>query len=136
MLRGDDAAARKTAAPVLFIPGAPRGDGSNWSLAVAVATILQKTGDRAQADVLLDQVDIRLRTTARLGVAGFGIADVQVLALRGRKREALAALPAAARAGWRGGPWPLRYYRDRDPSLDSIRNDPDSSPSSPTSSVT
>jgi hypothetical protein len=35
------------------------------------------------------------------------------------------ALQAAERAGWRGGLWPLRYYRDRDPSLDSIRNDPE-----------
>lgn len=121
-----DALARcASAASVLFIPGAPWVDGSNWSLAVAVATVLQKTGDRAQADVLLDQVDIRLRATARLGVAGFGIADVQVRALRGRKREALAALRAAERAGWRGGLWPLRYYRDRDSSLDSIRNDPE-----------
>jgi TolB-like protein/Flp pilus assembly protein TadD len=114
-----------SAVPELLVPGAPRIDGSNWQSAVLLATILQKTGEGAQADALLDRVDARIRKMVRLGGSGFGIADVEVLALRGRKHEALSVLRAAERAGWRGGLWPLRYYRDRDPALDSIRNEPE-----------
>ena len=61
----------------------------------------------------------------RLGGNGFGIADVEVLAVRGRKQEALSTLRAAQRAGWRGGLWPLRYFRDHDPALATIRSDPE-----------
>ena len=39
------------------------------------------------------------------------------------KREALAALREAEKAGWRGPVW--RYYRDIDPNLASIRNEPE-----------
>jgi TolB-like protein/Flp pilus assembly protein TadD len=126
--QGHLAAARArcaSAAPELFVPGAPRVDGSNWPLAVEVATILQKTGESAQANALLDQVDALIRRMPRLGGGGFGIADVEVLALRGRKHEALSALRAAERAGWRGGLWPQRYFRDHDPALDSIRAEPE-----------
>jgi hypothetical protein len=42
--------------------------------------------------------------------------------LRGGKQEALNALRAAERAGWR---WGWRFYRDVDPALDSIRDDPE-----------
>ena len=43
-------------------------------------------------------------------------------ALRGQKREALASLRAAEKAGWRKE-W--RYYRDFDAGLTSIRNEPE-----------
>ena len=85
---------------------------------------MQKTDESAQANALLDRADAYLKTMTRLGGNGFGIADVEVLAVRGRKQEALATLRAAERAGWRGGLWPLRYYRDHDPALASIRNEP------------
>jgi TolB-like protein/Flp pilus assembly protein TadD len=113
------------ACPELLVTGAPRVDGSNWQAAISLAQTLQKTGEGGQAESLLDRVDVYIRTIARLGGSGFGIADVQILALRGRKREALSALRTAEQAGWRGGLWPLRYYRDHDPALDSIRNEPE-----------
>jgi TolB-like protein/Flp pilus assembly protein TadD len=125
---GQFAAARArcaSAVPGLFVPGAPRVDGSNWQSAILLATILQKTGEGVQANALLDRVDAYINTTVRLGGSGFGITDVEILALRGKKHEALSTLRAAERAGWRGGLWPLRYYRDHDPSLDSIRNEPE-----------
>ena len=59
----------------------------------------------------------------RLGRGGYGIADVQIHALRGDKGKALAALREAERAGWRGGVW--RFHRDFDPDLASIRNAPE-----------
>ncbi len=40
-----------------------------------------------------------------------------------QKAEALAALRDAEKAGWRGPFW--RYYRDFEPNLASIRNEPE-----------
>jgi len=126
--KNDYAAVRARCAkafPELLVTGATRVDGSNWQTAVQLAHVMQKTGESAQANALLDRVDAYLKTMTRLGGNGFGIADVEVLAVRGRKQEALTTLRAAERAGWRGGLWPLRYFRDHDPALDSIRSDPE-----------
>ncbi len=75
-------------------------------------------------DRLLDQIEKVIRTIPRMGAgAGYGIADVQIHALRGDKAKALAALREAEQAGWRGPLW--RMYRDFDPNLASIRNEPE-----------
>jgi TolB-like protein/Flp pilus assembly protein TadD len=111
--------------PELLVTGAARVDGSNWQSALQLALILQQVGQSDHAAALLERVDAFVKTTARLGGLGFGIADVRILALRGRKRHALLSLRAAERAGWRGGLWPLRYFREYDPSLASIRSDPE-----------
>jgi hypothetical protein len=58
----------------------------------------------------------------RLGILGYGIADVQILALRGQTAKALKALREAEQAGWRLS-W--RYYRDFEPNLASIRSEPE-----------
>ncbi len=123
---GNYAAARARYAkafPELLVTGAARVDGSNWQTAVQLAHVLQQTGESDRAEALLDRVDAYLKTTVRLGASGFGIADVEILALRGKKHEALSTLRAAERAGWRGGLWPLRYFRDLDPALASIRGE-------------
>jgi hypothetical protein len=64
---------------------------------------------------------------SRLGFAGYyagyGIADVRIHALRGDTAKSLAALREAEIAGWRGPAW--RYYRDFDPALTSIRDEPE-----------
>ena len=84
---------------------------------------MQRSGDDAAADKLLDLSDVAMLGCPRLGEEGFGIADVQIHALRGEKTKALSALREAERAGWRGPIW--RYYRDHDPELASIRNEPE-----------
>jgi hypothetical protein len=65
-----------------------------------------------------------LRGLPRLGTFGFGIRDVQIYALLGRKEEALAAFRDAIDAGYRGSllfdGWPLFA----DPYIESIRDDP------------
>ena len=43
--------------------------------------------------------------------------------MRGQRTEALSALHSAVKSGWRGPGW--RYYRDFDPALASIRNEPE-----------
>jgi hypothetical protein len=101
--------------------GAPKIDGSNWFIAIDLALVLQNTGEERYARALLDRSEQFIRSLPRLGWAGFGIADVQILALRGDKGKALAALREAEKAGWRGEGW--AFHRDFDPNLDSIRNE-------------
>jgi hypothetical protein len=98
-------------------------DGSNWQAAIDVAPVLRAAGEDAAAGALLNRAEQVVRTIPRLGVRGYGISDVQIHALRGDNAKALTALQEAARAGWRGPYW--RYYRDFDPSLASIRNEPE-----------
>ena len=124
--RGDHQAARLRYAktyPALLEPTPPTIDGSNWRAAIDVAPVLHAAGAGAAASVLLDRAGKFIRTIPRLGLAGYGIADARILALRGEKRAALAALREAEKAGWRGPNW--RYYRDFDPNLASIRNEPE-----------
>ena len=60
----------------------------------------------------------------RIGPAGQGIRDVQILALQGKSFEALAAFREAIDEGFRGtvlsSGWPLSM----DPYLDSLRSQP------------
>ena len=109
--------------PALLGSTPPTIDGSNWQAAIDVAPVLQAAGDGATAGALLDRAEQFIRTIPRLGVAGYGIADVQLHALRGDKAKALTALREAEKAGWRGPYW--RYYRDFDPNLASIRDEPE-----------
>ena len=122
--RVEDALLRyQKAYPELFVQGAPRLDRSNYGVAVDLALVLQKRGDAARGNALLDGAAQAIGRFPRLGLYGYGITDVQIHALRGEKRAALAALREASTVGWRGPTW--RYYRDFDPSLASIRNEPE-----------
>ena len=123
--QGASAAARERYAqayPELFA-APPRVDGRNYRAAIDLALVLQRTDDQVRAAKLLDLSEAVIRQGTRLGVQGFGIADAQILAVRGAKREALAALQRAEKAGWRGPLW--RYHRDHDANLASIRGTPE-----------
>jgi tetratricopeptide (TPR) repeat protein len=121
--RYDDVLERyRQAYPELFVPGAPRLDASNYDVAIDLALVLQKRGDAAGAEVLLDAAAQVIGKLPRMGPGGYGFADVEIHALRGDKASALAALRDAEQAGWRIG-W--RYFQDVDPALDSIRNEPE-----------
>jgi tetratricopeptide (TPR) repeat protein len=110
------------ARPQLLSPE-PRIEGVNYRFAIDLATILQKTGEDERAALLLDRSEEIIRKMSRLGVSGYGIDDVRIDALRSARAKALIALREAAKAGWRGPFW--RYYRDIDPALSSIRNEPE-----------
>jgi TolB-like protein/Tfp pilus assembly protein PilF len=123
---GDGQAARARYAkafPELLRATPPTIDGQNYQAAADLAIVLQKTGERERANQLLDRSEQFIRTLSRLGEFGYGITDVQIFALRGQKREALAALRAAETAMWRGPSW--RYYCEFDPALASIRGEPE-----------
>ena len=94
-------------------------DASNVFVAVDLALVLQKRGDEAKVKVLLDGA---MQSIGKLTQFARGITDVQIHALRGDKAKALAALRIAERAGWR---WDWRYHREFDPTIASIRNEPE-----------
>jgi TolB-like protein/Tfp pilus assembly protein PilF len=108
--------------PELLMRGAPRVDRSNYGASFDLALVLQRRGDNEQAKALLDGAARVIQSVPRLGWDGYGIADVQIQALRGQRATALMALREAEQAGWRLG-W--RYYRDLDPNLDAIRKEPE-----------
>jgi tetratricopeptide (TPR) repeat protein len=108
--------------PELLAAGQPKLDRANYQAAVDLVPVLQKAGDSSQANSLLDRSQDVMRRLPRLGWRGTGITDARIHALRGDKAGALAALREAGKAGWCGPYW--RYYRDFDPALASIRNEP------------
>jgi TolB-like protein/Flp pilus assembly protein TadD len=109
--------------PELVETDSPVIDGSNSRSAVDLAGLLLDAGDRNRAARLLDGSESVIRSTQRMGWEGYGMLDVQIHALRGDKIRALAALREAKTAGWRSFGW--RYYRDFEPALASIRNEPE-----------
>lgn len=109
--------------PELFAPDGPGVQQRNHGVAIDLALVHQKLGDGERADALLVGAAKVIRTIPRLGPGGYGIEDVQIYAVRGDNGKALAALRQAGKAGWRGPFW--RYHRDIDPSLASIRNEPE-----------
>ena len=132
--RGDYPAARERYAkvfPELLATDLPTIDGQNVYAAIRLAGVLQHTGERDRAKVLLDRGEAYIRSIPRMGFRGYGIADVAIHALRGETAKALASLREAEQVGWVGtgtewgwGHWPWRYERDFDPSLASIRHEP------------
>lgn len=81
------------------------------AVAVALAHVLQGSGQRAVSEKLLD--DARLQSHRRV--------RADALALQGYKDDAIAELAAAFRSGERSDWW---YTIERDPVWDSLRSDP------------
>jgi tetratricopeptide (TPR) repeat protein len=121
--RGDHASARAHYAklvPKLLDSGSPEIRTDEINLALDLVYILRMTGEAEQATQLLDRAREVIATMPRLSETGYGIADVRIHALRGKKAAALELLRKAADAGWR---FDWRYHRDFDPALASIRDD-------------
>ena len=108
--------------PQLFAKQLPQFNDYEAYAAIELALVLQRTGEREQAKALLDRSEAYIRTIPRMGALGYAYSDVRIHALRGEKAKALAALREAERAGCS---WIWRYYRDHDPALASIRNEPE-----------
>ena len=103
----------------------PTVDRYNVADIIRYAFILQKLGEKKRAESLLAAALPIVRSLPRVGLAGHGIRDVQILALQGKAFEALTAMREAIDAGFRGtvfsNGWPLAV----DPYLESIRNKPE-----------
>ena len=109
--------------PELLGQEAPDVNFENFIAAIDLALVLQRNGEQARANLLLDNSEAPLRTLVRTGPWGYGLADVRILLLRGEPAKALQALKEAQRASWRGPYW--RYCRDHDPALAAIRERPE-----------
>jgi hypothetical protein len=127
MFAGDFDKARKYAElhdPEFAADADPQADASNVDDLVRYAFILQKLGENKRADTLLKSAMTVVRTLPRIGLAGHGIRDVQILALQGKILEAISAFRDAIDEGFRGtvasNGWPLAF----DPYLDSLRGQP------------
>jgi TolB-like protein/Tfp pilus assembly protein PilF len=106
--------------PALVSEERPLIDQANRVAALDVVPLLQAAGETAQATRVLDAVERHLATQD--GQTWARISLVQLHALRGDRRAALHALREAREAGWSFG-W--RYFRDIDPNLASIRQEPE-----------
>jgi tetratricopeptide (TPR) repeat protein len=89
--------------------------------ALELAIVLQHTGEDDRARALLERSEAYVLTIPRMGAFGSWYSDARIAVLRGENDKALALLREAKRAGCR---WLWRYYRDYDPVLAPIRNEP------------
>ena len=103
----------------------PEIDRANVASIVRYAFILQKLGEKQRAESLLAAALPVVQDLPRVGSAGHGIRDVQILALQGKSFEALTAMREAIDEGFRGtvatNGWPMSI----DPYLESIRDRPE-----------
>jgi tetratricopeptide (TPR) repeat protein len=107
--------------PELLSAGDPKIDNGNYNAAIGLALVLIRTGEQERANLLLDRSLDYIQTIPRLGF-GYGIADVQIHALRGEKQKALSALREAIDEGWRFLWWPVLKL---DPGLESLHDEPE-----------
>jgi TolB-like protein/tetratricopeptide (TPR) repeat protein len=128
MLAGDYEKARQYAErgnPEFAGDADPLINRFNVSNIIQYAFILQNQGEKRRAKSLLASALPVVHSLPRIGLAGHGIRDVQILALQGKPFEALTALREAIDEGFRGttysNGWPLAL----DPYLDSLRDRPE-----------
>jgi TolB-like protein len=107
--------------PALLSEDNPNVDYNNYEIAIDLALVLIRTGEQERADLLLDRSLEYIQTVPRLGL-GHWIADVQIYALQGEKKKALAALRQAIDEGWRAFWW---YFLKRNPNLESLHDEPE-----------
>jgi tetratricopeptide (TPR) repeat protein len=115
-------AAFEKIAPELLNEDFPKIESKNYRAAIDLALISSKTGEQERADLLLDRSLQYIQQIPHIGSLGYGIADVQIYALQGEKKKALAALRQAIDEGWRAFWW---YHLKYDPTLESLHDEPE-----------
>lgn len=101
--------------------GAEKVDRDSARAAIMTGFILQQRGDFDAARPFLSQALAAVRATPRVGRAGHGIRDVQILALQGNTEAALDTLEQAIAEGFRGTLAYDNWVLDEDPYLSSLR---------------
>jgi len=90
---------------------------------VNLAFIYQRRGNVIRGNEMLNATLPVVQALPRLGMYGQGIRDVQILALLGRKEDALNALRTAVTLGYRSSIPFDNWLLENDPFLGSIRDD-------------
>jgi hypothetical protein len=108
--------------PELLSGDDPTIDYNHYRIAIDLALVLIRTGEQERADLLLNRSLQHIESFPRLGFGGYWIADVKIHALKGDKRKALSALRRAIDEGWRSVWW---YLLKRDPTLESLHDEPE-----------
>jgi TolB-like protein/Tfp pilus assembly protein PilF len=127
LLAGDlDAAKKYTLAnnPVLVSDSAMTIDRNTVRDVVQLAYIDQMQGRNEQAYRMLTTALKTIDNLPRLGTFGYGILDVEIYSLLGRKDDAFVALREAIDRGFRGSIFFNGWTIQMDPYLENIRNDP------------
>ena len=94
----------------------------NLFQAINASLALEETGDRDCANRLLDKALQQMLLITRLGISGYGFADVEVYARQGKTEQALTALRKAIDDGWRVFWW---TQGTRSPHTVSLRDVPE-----------
>ncbi len=108
--------------PELLSEENPTVNRRNYNEAIGLAAVLLNAGEQRRADRLLDLSLQQIQLIPRLGNNGYGIADVQIHAIRGERQKALSALRTAIDEGWRELWW---YSLEHDLSLESLHDEPE-----------
>ncbi len=100
-------------------------DRFNVADVVRYAGILLAQGENERAEYLLATALPVAQRLPRVGIAGQGIRDVQILAMQGKTIEALSAFREAIDEGYRGSMFSDGLPLALDPYLESIRSQPE-----------
>ncbi len=96
----------------------------NYQSAILLAYVNRGLGRDREASELLSQAWNIMQDLPRLGIAGYGISDVHVLAIQGRKDAALDALRDAIDEGFVSLMSFEMWTLDQDILIDNLRGDP------------
>jgi len=107
--------------PELGGSGEPTVTDNNFGAAIDLAAVLARSGNVARSNQLLDGAERLLRQFPLNANRDHALAEVQILALRGRPREAIARLRAPDRPSLRTFGNLLQY----DPLLASLHGEPE-----------
>jgi len=108
--------------PEFFIDSVTKIDGENFRAAIDIAPVLSMTGEQDRADLLLNRSLQYILTKPSDGRNRDSMAKMQIYALQGKRENALSSFRQSIDGGWRMFWW---YYLKQDPSLESIRGEPE-----------
>ena len=108
--------------PQLFDESALRIDQTNREAAVDLAYLLLKSGERAQAERLLDHSLASVTSGIGVSAGERSLLEARIHVLGGDRPKALAALQRAVEQGWRWFAW---YFLEHDPVLAPLHGEPE-----------